>query len=151
MDIDRHNSDYEEPEDDDDDREAPSEQDSDEAGSRGESDHMDAYLEECESIHTQSSPHDFGTSPMHARVLDFAASSQATGHDHVTSLAEVPADDPHHEIDPEGAHDDDDNAWDEDEHEGAEEENEVIEEELEEAGEEEQEEVQEADYEIVVQ
>ena len=54
MDIDRHDSDYEDPEDDNNDREVPSEQDTDEAASRGESDHMDAQSEECESIHTQS-------------------------------------------------------------------------------------------------
>ena len=149
MDIDRHDLDYEEPEDDDDDREAPSEQDTDEAASRGENDYMKAHSE-CESIHTLSSPRDFGTSPMHSRVLDFAASSQATGGDHVTLLAEEPAEEPYHEVYPEGAHDDEDNARDEDEHESGEEVNEVIEEDLEEAGEEKQEEDQEVDHEAVV-
>jgi hypothetical protein len=54
MDVDRDESEgeYEEPEDDDDDKEAPSEQDTDEASSRGDSAHMDRQSDECESIRT---------------------------------------------------------------------------------------------------
>ena len=151
MDIDRHDMDYEEPEDDDDDREAPSEQDTDEAASRGESNHMEAHSEGCDSIHTQSSPRDFGASPMHARVLDFATSSQATSPDHVTSLADDPTDEPYQEVDPEGAHDAEDNAGDEDDHEAGGEESEEVIGDLQEAGKEEQEDDQEVDHEPVVE
>ena len=127
MDIDKDESggdDWEEPEADEDDREAPSEQDSDEAGSKGESDHMERHSDECESVHTQTSPSEFGDSPVHARVLDYDEEP-----DHVTSLADEPAEEPHHEAGFEGGDDDDsDDEPDpelehEDEHEAGEEEN----------------------------
>jgi hypothetical protein len=84
MDVDREESEgeYEEPEDDDEDKEAPSEQDTDEAASRGESGHMDTQSDEGESIHTQSPAPEYAASPMRGRVLEFE------GHEHVTSLAE---------------------------------------------------------------
>lgn len=49
---DSNGNDCEELEDADDDREAHSGHDTDKAASRGESDHMEAQSEECESIHT---------------------------------------------------------------------------------------------------
>ena len=88
---------------------------------------------------------------MHARVLDFAASSQATGRDHVTSLADDPAEEPYHEVYPERAHDAEDNPGDEDDHEAGEEESEEVIEDLEEASEEEQEDDQEVDHKTVVE
>jgi hypothetical protein len=99
MDVDREESEgeYEEPELDDDDKEAPSEQDTDEAASRGESGHMDTQSDECESIHTQSPQPEFAASPMRGRVLEFE------GHEHVTSLAEgEPAEDAYRDEDDEG-------------------------------------------------
>lgn len=98
MDVDRDESEgeYEEPEDDDDDKEAPSEQDTEEASSRGESAHMDTQSDECESIHTQS-PQPQSASPMRGRVLEFEED------EHVTSLAEGdPAEDQYRDEDHEG-------------------------------------------------
>lgn len=98
MDVDRDESEgeYEEPEDDDD-KEAPSEQDTDEASSRGESAHMDTQSDECESIHTQSPQPQSAASPMRGRVLEFEE------YEHVTSLAEgEPAEDQYRDEDHEG-------------------------------------------------
>lgn len=79
MDIDKPYSEvddgYEEAEDDNDEREVPSEQNTDEANSKGESGHMKIQSNDCDFIHTQCTPCDFGASPMHAKVLDFASSS----------------------------------------------------------------------------
>ena len=135
--------DCEEPEDDDDDREASSEQDTDEADNRGESAHMEAQSEKCESIHIQSSPRDFVASPMYNRFLDYAEDPE-----HVTSLAEEPAEEPDQTIDQEVAHNDDDNAEDNDEHESRELKiEEIHEEEFEETREEEQEDDEELEVE----
>ncbi len=121
MDIDKQDeseaSDYEEPEDDEEDREAPSEHDTDEAGGGGHDHNIEAHSED-ESIHTQTSQRDFGASPLEARALDFAGSSQATGGEHVTSLAE----EPRHGVESEGPHDEED-AGDADEHVAGESEN----------------------------
>jgi hypothetical protein len=114
MDIDRHDpedDEYEAPEDDDDDKEAPSEQDTDEAASRGESGEMETLSDGGESIHTQVSGREFGTSPLSPRVLDFAG-----GHEHVTSLSEAEPADVSYRDDQEGDDNDEGNAGDEDEH-----------------------------------
>ena len=126
MDVDKEVSDGDDCEEpvDEDDREAPSEQDTDEAASKGESEHMEVRDDECESIHTQTSPRGFGSSPIQARVLDYAEETV-----HVTSLADEPAEEPHREVGLESAHDDEDDAEDdmlddaENEHEAREEEN----------------------------
>ena len=110
MDIEKEESDDDdcaEPALDDDDREAPSEQDTDEAPSRGENAHLEAHSEESESIHTQSSPRDFGASPVNARVLNYDDEPL-----HVTSLGEDVADEPHQDSDQEVAHDDEHEARD---------------------------------------
>lgn len=62
MDVDKEDSDGDDCEEhvDEDDREAPSEQDTDEVASKGESEHMEVRDDECESIHTQTSPRGFG-------------------------------------------------------------------------------------------
>lgn len=82
MDIDKSyfevDDDYEEAEDDDDEHEASSEHYIDEADKKGENAHMKIQLDDCDSIHTQSTPRDFGVSPMHAKVLNFISSSHAT-------------------------------------------------------------------------
>jgi hypothetical protein len=99
MDVDRDESEgeYEEPEDDDDDKEAPSEQDTDEASSRGDSAHVDRLADECESIRTQSPEPQSAASPMRGRVLEFGDD------EHVTSLAEgEPAEDQYRGEDREG-------------------------------------------------
>ena len=68
-------------------------------------------------IHIQSTPHDFGASSLHAKVLHFAISSQATRRDHVTSFAEhEPTEEQYYEEDHEGDHNDGDNVGDEDDH-----------------------------------
>lgn len=59
---------------------------------------MDIQLEECDFIlYTQSTPHDFGVSPLQAKVLNFAPSSHATRKIHVTSNGEHEEED-HEEI-----------------------------------------------------
>lgn len=62
--------------DDDDEREAPSEQDTDKADSKGVNDHMKIQLEEYNFIHIQSMPLDFGVFPLQAKVLNFGSTSK---------------------------------------------------------------------------
>ena len=105
MDVDKHYSDegedYEEDDDDDDEREAPSEQDTDDAESKGDSGDMD-----------------FASSPLHARVLEYPSSSQVTQRDPLTLRSEhEPADEPDDEeregnLNDEGDHDAGDNSDD---------------------------------------
>lgn len=126
MDIDGQDSDYEEPDDDDDDREAPSEQDTDEAGIRGEEEQLEAQSDDSDSTHSQRRPQARDSpSPLHARVLDYAEDP-----DHVTSLAEDPLEEPHED----DVNDDEDDGGEEDE--GGEEEVEEVGEEVEEVHEE---------------
>ena len=113
MDIDKHyceeGDDYEEAGDDDNEREALSEHDTDETDNKGESGHMEIHLDECDSIHIQSTPCDFGVSPLHAKVLEFPSSSQATQRDHLMLHPKhEPAEEQYHEEDQEGDHNDED-------------------------------------------
>jgi hypothetical protein len=115
MDVDRNESEgeYEEPEDDDNEKEAPSEQDTNEASSRGENAQMDLQSDECESMHTQSPQPQSAASPMRGRVLEFEDD------EHVTSLAEgEPAEDQYRGEDHEGDANEKQDAEDSDHEEG---------------------------------
>jgi hypothetical protein len=100
--------DYAEPEDDDDEREAPSEKDTDDL-------EVDVQSEGGESGHTQATPPDFGGSPLQGKALDFSTVSEDSRR-HVTPLAERESDrdsdDTSDEHD-EDEHDEDDRADDE--------------------------------------
>ena len=104
--------DYEEAEDDDDEREAPSEQDTDEA-------ELDVQSLGGDSGHTQATPRDYGGSPLRGKALDFGTVSEDSRR-HVTPLAEQPGDDRESDDHDEDEHDEDDR--DDDEQERAEQE-----------------------------
>lgn len=128
MDIDKplsdDGNDYKEAEGDDDDREAPSEHDIDEANNKLENDHIEIHLDECGSTHTQSTPLHFGVSPLQAKALNFNSTSKP---DHLSSLGHEPTKEQDHEDDevgdPDHYHEDEREDYREDEREDDHEEN----------------------------